>query len=427
MRSVRRPFVALVLLSLLSVGARVALLGEPCRSPCRAASDHILVFDESYYVNAARVIASVAPPAGMPYAVAPLGDDPNAEHPQLAKLMIAGSIELFGDGPLAWRLASVVFGSLAIIGMFALVRAAGGGPWPAVGASALMALDNLLIVHGRIGTLDIYVVSAMIWALTLYLRGRTVAAGVLLGIGACFKLVAFFALAVVMLLELLGAWSSPRRFRPAAGRVGRFAVAASASFLALLAVLDRVAPPYDYTTGKRIGGGPFAHIGHMLSFAAGQSSPHGPRGIASYPWQWLGDWKPITYLYINPSRPSPGLYGIHPAVHFWGMVSPPILALALPALALAGAVAARRRSRARAGVAVLALAWVLGTLLPFELLSVLWSRTSYLYYMVIVMPGMYVAVSLLVARIGARRRTVLVWMAGVLAAAIVMYPFTPLP
>ena len=27
-----------------------------------------------------------------------------------------------------------------------------------------MAPDNLLLVHGRIGTLDIYVLAAMIWA-----------------------------------------------------------------------------------------------------------------------------------------------------------------------------------------------------------------------------------------------------------------------
>ena len=33
------------------------------------------------------------------------------------------------------------------------------------GASTLMACDNLLMIHGRIGTLDIYVVAAMIWAL----------------------------------------------------------------------------------------------------------------------------------------------------------------------------------------------------------------------------------------------------------------------
>ena len=79
------PLVLLVVLCLASVGMRAAWLGDPCRSPCRSASDHVLVFDESYYVNAARVIAGIHPPPRSTYAAAPLGVDPNAEHPQLAK------------------------------------------------------------------------------------------------------------------------------------------------------------------------------------------------------------------------------------------------------------------------------------------------------------------------------------------------------
>src|SRR5437868_11690061 len=151
----RAPLIALLIILALSAVARVAFIGRPCSSPCKSGRDHSLIFDEAYYVNAARVIAGVRPPAGVPYADAPLGKDPNAEHPQLAKLVMAGGIELFGDGPLAWRLGSIVFGTLAILGMYALVRAAGGGGWTALGAAALMAADNLLIVHGRIGTLDV--------------------------------------------------------------------------------------------------------------------------------------------------------------------------------------------------------------------------------------------------------------------------------
>jgi hypothetical protein len=78
-------------------------------------------------------------------------------------------------------------------------------------------------------------------------------------------------------------------------------------------------------------------------------------------------------------------------------------------------------------VGLVGLAWFLGTYLPFVALSLIESRTSYLYYMVIVMPGIYLVVADLVARIGPRRKVVWVWMACVLAAAVVLYPFTPLP
>jgi len=427
------PLVLLVALCLASTGVRAAWLGDPCRSPCRTASDHVLVFDESYYVNAARVIAGIHPPAGSTYAAAPLGVDPNAEHPQLAKLVIAGSIELFGDGPFAWRLGSLLFGTLAIAGMFALVRSAGGGPWVALGAAALMAADNLMIVHGRIGTLDIYALAAMVWGVALYLRNHPVIAGVVLGVGACMKLFAAYVLLVVAILEALRWLGSREAVAKRLARVAEVTVAGVVSFFGLLAILDRIARPYNYALGKPVGAGPFAHLGHMLSYAASQTSPHGPRGIASYPFGWLVDYKPIVYLNVNPAKPADGLVGIHPAVHFLGLISPPILLVGVPALVVAAVVALRRSVAGDRDVAALAVSWFLGTFLPFLLLSLVWQRTSYIYYMLVVMPGLYVAAAWLVARIYRRPRSIGVrigtgiWIATVVAAAVIAYPLTPLP
>jgi 4-amino-4-deoxy-L-arabinose transferase-like glycosyltransferase len=426
------PLALLAVISVLSFAARIAWLSEPCHSPCRGAAAHTLIFDEVYYVNAARVIAGIRPPAGEPYARAPLGDDPNSEHPQLAKLVIAGAIELFGDGPFAWRIGSVLLGSLAILGMFALVRAAGGGRWPALAASALMAADNLQLVHGRIGTLDVYALAAMVWAVALYLRGRPLTAGAVLGVGACAKLVAPYALFAVGLLEIWRVLAPSRvgsiaRLRGAAGRLAASVGSAAAVLLVLLDVMGRIAPPYDPVKHRLVGGGPFGHIGHMLSFQARLTSPHGPRGIASYPWAWLGDFKPITYLNIDPAQPAPHLRNIHPAVHFLGMISPPIMLLALPGLVFAGWRLWRGRAGAPPTLAAVALAWFIGAWAPFELLSVLESRTSYLYYMVIVMPGVYIGVVHLFARWRPRRWVIVSYAALVALAVAAMYPFTPLP
>ncbi|MGN6872808.1 MAG: glycosyltransferase family 39 protein [Solirubrobacteraceae bacterium] len=429
-RTVRgRPLVHWLLAGLLlvSVLSRLAWIEQPCHTPCRTADDHLLVFDEDYYVNAARVIAGIRPPTGAPYANAPLGVDANSEHPQLAKLVIAGGIELFGDGPLAWRLPSVLLGTIAILGMFALVRAAGGGAWLGLGAAALMACDNLLLVHGRIATLDIYAVTAMIWGAALYLRRRPIWAGVVIGLGTAAKEVApyiFFALA---LLELLRWW----RTRDAApGRLGRLAACVAAwavTFFVALTVMGWIAAPYSPQTGKLVPNGALGHVAHMLSYAAHQTSPRGPQGIASYPWAWLVDIKSITYLQINPAHPTAALSEISPAVHFLGLISPPILLLAVPALLFAARPVVRRDLRSANEVGLVGLAWFLGTYLPFVAASLIESRTSYLYYMVIVMPGIYLVVADLIARIGAERKLVLLWMAGVVVAAVVLYPFTPLP
>jgi dolichyl-phosphate-mannose--protein O-mannosyl transferase len=426
-RALARPIPLLVVLCLVSFGIRAAWLGDPCRSPCRTATDHVLVFDESYYVNAASVIAGIHPPPGSAYAASPLGDDPNAEHPQLAKLVIAGSIELFGDGPFAWRLGSLVFGTLAIVGMFALVLAAGGGPWTALGAAGLMAADNLLIVHGRIGTLDIYALAPMLWAGVLYLRGKPLLAGALVGVAACMKLVGIYAVFVLVLFEALRWLSSRERAGPRSWNLAQLIGAGAVTFFGLLAILDQIAPPYDDAAGRLLSGSPFAHLGHMLSYAAAQTSPHGPQGIASYPFGWLVDYKPIVYLNVNPSQPGDGLFGVHPAVHFLGLISPPILLVGIPALGFAAVVALRRRPAPDRELAVLAVAWFLGTWIPFLLLSLVWQRTSYIYYMVVVMPGVYAAAAWLVARFSYRPRLIAVWVATVLIAAVITYPLTPLP
>ena len=438
-----------MIVSLLSLGARGLLLGQPCQSPCRHAGQHTLIFDEAYYVNAARVIAGLRPPAGDHYADAPAGTDPNAEHPEGVKLIMAAAIEAFGDGPFAWRIGSLLMGSIAILGMWALVRAAGGGRWSALGAASLMACDNLLLVHGRIGTLDIYVVAAMVWGVALYLRGRPLLAGLVLGIADCFKEVAPYALVVLALVELGrvavggrdGRGPPQWRWQPAARRLWVTALTSIGVFLVLLGVMDRIATPYADSEAKLITGGPFAHLAHMISYAANLTSPHGPQGIASYPWQWLLDLKPITYLRINPSLPGDGLYAIHPVTAFFGLISPPIIALAVPALLFCAYRVIRRprrrtaaasdgpgRSFADTQLAIVGVAWFLGTWLPFEFQSVLDSRTSYLYYMVIVMPGIYVAVTYLISQ-GWRRRTrwlrglILAWGLTVLVAVVLMYPF----
>ena len=316
-----------------------------------------------------------------------------------------------------------------------------------------MACDNLLLVHGRIGTLDIYTVAMMIWGLALYLRGRSLLAGVVLAVAAAFKLVAPYALAVLVLVEFARVVAryrdprSPEDWRPRAAlrRLTITVFTGAGVFMGLLGVMDEIATPYNDAAGQLIPGGPFDHLAHIVSYAAQQVSPHGPQGIASYPWDWLIDLKPIVYLRIDPSLPGNGLFAIHPVSKFLGMVSPPIMLLALPALAFgmyrwlrsprrAGAIVsapvATLQTPAERQFAAVGPAWFVGTWVPFALLSLVDQRTSYLYYMVIVMPGIYVAVSYMLTLAWRLRRTwlralVAVWGVAVLAAVVLMYPFVP--
>jgi dolichyl-phosphate-mannose--protein O-mannosyl transferase len=435
------PLLVLALVSLLSLGARAYRLGAPCQLPCTSANAHTLIFDEAYYVNAARVIAHLRPPAGSHYDASPLGSDPNAEHPQGAKLVMAAAIELFGDGPFAWRIGSLIFGSLAVLAMYALARAAGAGRWTAVGAAALLAADNLMIVSGRIGTLDMDALAPMLFGVALYLRGRLLPAVLMLALADCMKEVAPYALIVIGLLELGRVALAHRdpelprawRLRPALLRFTGCVVGSLAGFILGLWVMGLIATPYADSAHQLITGGPFAHLWHIVTYAEALTAPHGASGIASYPWQWLFDKGVITYLGV--SSPLPGhAAGITPVCQFLGEISPPILALAIPALLLCLMRLAGhpRRLAARSAdtlqLALLSLAWFVGTWGPYELQSAVEHRISYLYYMLSVMPGIYLAVSLLASALWRTRRswaraTTGAWVMSVAVFAVLMYPF----
>ena len=67
------PIALLAVVSVLSLAARVAWLSDPCANPCKGPAAHSLIFDEVYYVNAARRIDGLAVPPKQPYAGDPAG------------------------------------------------------------------------------------------------------------------------------------------------------------------------------------------------------------------------------------------------------------------------------------------------------------------------------------------------------------------
>ncbi|MGI8847590.1 MAG: glycosyltransferase family 39 protein [Candidatus Dormibacteria bacterium] len=422
------PLAALAIVSMLSLSARVWNLDGPCLRNCTTTSDHMLIFDEVYYVNAARVIDGL--PASSHYIGAPAGTDPNAEHPQLGKLIIAAGIRVFGDTPLGWRIGAILFGSLALLGMYALVRAARGSPWLAAAVTALAAAENLLFVHARIGTLDIFVLTFMIWSAALYMRGRRVSAGVLLGAGTCVKLVAPYMFLVFILVEALrqlsvvrGQSVQPKNERLVSRVRGLVlcGVAATAVYAGGLEAMDRAVPAYDIAAQHTYSNS-VAHTAHILKFAADLTAPGGAQGIASYPWQWLGDYKPIVYANVDVQHVENGHPVLISTVHFLGLVNPLILVAALPALVLALCRIWRRPEE----IDILGTAWWVGMFLPFILASGVWHRISYLYYMVVILPGVILLAARMFSRPWMPRWVTALWAVGILIAGVFLFPFVAL-
>lgn len=432
------PLILLGVLTALSIGARVVHLDIPSENrPGQG-----FVFDEKYYVNASRVIAAAPMNATDTYAHAsPGGTDPNGEHPQLGKVLIAASIRVFGDNPVGWRITAVVFGTAALLLLYWVVRCLGGSRWLALGATAIAAADNLWLVHGRIAVLDIYCVPFMLAGLGFYLKRRPVVAGVLIGTGMCVKEFSLYAVFAVLLLEALRGvrfllhradadtldWK--RLVRPAA-----MTATVVVTFVGLLAVLDVAVPPYHdghpVTAGQSalcdhvpVIGNACNHIAFMNSYAATLRSPRGPVGIASYPWQFWGNVEPIDYYTVrNTVTVGKTVTAVNTVLAFRGEIQPVVLVTAWAGILLALYRAVRRRD----DLDLFVVAWIVATWLPAELASLVGQRTTYIYYMVVTMPALYVACARLLAGRRLPRWLLGVWVGLLLAGFAVVYPFRTL-
>ena len=166
-------------------------------------------FDETHYVPAARQLLQTH------FAIPTL----NLEHPPLAKELMAVSIWLYGDNPYGWRTMSALFGALALTGVYLCGLALFDDRRPALWATAIAALNQMLFVQARIAMLDIYALAFLLWGLAAFMasfrtyaapRALLYAAGICLGLATACKWSGVFAwgmcIAVVAVVLVLQRW-----------------------------------------------------------------------------------------------------------------------------------------------------------------------------------------------------------------------------
>ena len=408
------PGTLLALLLIAALVVRIVWLTLPQNS---------LIFDETYYVNAARVILGWHVQAGAPYASSPIGLDPNTEHPPLGKLLMALSMVVFGDNGLGWRLPSVIAAMVALVAAYQIVRAAGETTRLALLVLGLLAFENLMLVQGRIGTLDMLVLAPILIGSWMALRGRWAAAGAATGLGMLMKLTALYGLLALLIMLAVGLWAALRRqhrlrladLRPTVVTLIAFSVVTIGG----LWLLDMRFSSYA---------NPFAHLQHMIDYGANLArSVVGPGSCPSNdsaPWQWLFNECQMSYLRVDVTvKTGEKILSIYPTFDFRGAMNP-ILIGSLPiAFLFTSWLAWKRRNR----LATWSLVWAGANYLPYVALALLSQRVTYLYYFLPVVPALAVATALVLRRSGLPRFVTVGYVVAFMAAFVAFFPFRLIP
>jgi predicted membrane-bound dolichyl-phosphate-mannose-protein mannosyltransferase len=348
---------SLALLLLVVLGAHLAISETPREG---------LVFDEAFYVPAARDLIT--------------GIATNVEHPPLAKGLVALSILAFGDRAIAWRLPSILAGTIAILLLYVLTRRLADKK-TALLAAFLLAFENLWFVHSSIAMLDIVAVTLGLAALLLLVRREWVWTGAVVGLAMLAKetmAVLVVVAAVYAALQSPPGTSARKAAREAGAVLFFVGVSAFVVFMAGLQIYDSA---YDaFPTA-------FAHVARMIRHNRAIAAP--AFSDAVHPWQWFSGFTPSGY-YVTSTAIGKDLRRTY--VQYMGQPNLVVVLLVWLALPFSMPLVKARNPNATLHVVIFAVSWAFFAATAF-------ARITYPYYMLALIPSLCVLVAVFLSRL----------------------------
>ncbi|NCN06549.1 MAG: phospholipid carrier-dependent glycosyltransferase [Candidatus Pacebacteria bacterium] len=272
------------------------------------------MFDEVYHAVTAQLIAKNDPRA---YEWTAQSDQPNTAidwlHPPGAKLFQAGSVLLFGETSFAWRISSVVFGTLVVLTVGWLTQALFANKALSLFATLFAVCDGLLLVQSRIAMNDIHVTFFILQTLLWYWLYREkkvvkyfIVAIVMAGCAVASKWSGLFVFGVITIVEL-AQWQKDQTIH----------LLQKISLLLLLPLGIYLASYSQmWLQGKSL-----THFIQLhKQIWAYQTTLTATHPYQSTPLQWFLNIRPVWVSVEYGSETRADIYAFgNPALFFWGM------------------------------------------------------------------------------------------------------------
>jgi len=268
------------------------------------------------------------------------------EHPPLAKLLIAGGIELFGDNPFGWRFFSVIFGTIGIILFYFLCRKTNMSRTATYIATFLLATENLYFVQSSIAMLDIFMVTFVLAGLLLYLHRGYMLSAMAIALAALCKFNGIFIICAILLH-----WLLVRRDKPL---MMLLSVISTGIFFLVFMI------PFEYIIWDKLVD-PIARVIQIFQITAVNKFTDPPLFISSHPWNWLLPW--IGYDYSAPS------------LQYLAFISWTVQIMIIPAV-----VYMVYKFFKGNNAAILGVAWFISTYISLVAMTIISNRVTYIFY-----------------------------------------------
>lgn len=340
------------------------------------------IFDEAHYVPATRKLLA--------------GQNVNAEHPPLTKVLIATSMMLFGDNPLGWRVLIALSSLLGLVLLNRIAQNITRSERIAFFATLFFSTDIMSFNLGSIAMLDAPALTLALGSALLFLRGKYMLSSLLMGLAFLAKLTSVFVAVSLLAYLFILIFSRRRRLLDS---VNEWMPTFEKMFFVGLGVTVIGLGLYDvyfkaFST-------PFEHLDYMLSYHG--SLRFSQNDKVDFPLSWINPAAPFQPApYYSTIVTSSDGRQTHP-VYYLGIYSPLWwMSWIIVPSAIYGAVTKYRRQEDYSAELFI-LTWILANYLPYFFFAHLLNRWVYTFYFYMTLPLLAVGAALFLSNSGLSR------------------------